>query len=92
MPRMETINPRAYLKSIRNVRRGVVTRSRILDTIGPGSLTTLEICRRTGLNPSNVRYHLSNMLTEGLVVKRRGKGGIWWRLSGIGQKTIEESI
>jgi DNA-binding transcriptional ArsR family regulator len=92
MPAVETINPRAYLTRIRNVRRGVVSRSRIIDSIASGSLTTQEICKKSGLSPPTVRYHLKNMYVEGLVVRRRIKGGIRWSLTGSGQKTIEESL
>ncbi|MEM3096510.1 MAG: winged helix-turn-helix domain-containing protein [Nitrososphaerota archaeon] len=86
---MVKVNPRAYLSRLRNVRRGVVTRSRIIESMGAGA-TVPQICFRSGLSPSNVRYHLTNMMAEGLVLKRRSRGRTWWMMTGAGQKTIDE--
>lgn len=86
---MTKLNPRAYLSRMRNVRRGVIARSKIIDSMGAGA-TIPHICHRSGLSPSNVRYHLTNMLAEGLVSRRRVRGRAWWTMTGAGQKTIDE--
>lgn len=89
MSEMTRLNPKAYLSQMRNVRRGVIARSKIIDSLGVGA-TIPHICSRSGLSPSNVRYHLTNMLAEGLVSRKRLKRRDWWTLTGAGQKTIDE--
>ncbi|GBC69184.1 hypothetical protein HRbin01_00878 [archaeon HR01] len=89
---MVAVNPKAYLRRLKNVRRGVIARSKIIEALGDISLTVQQIHRRTGLSPQSVRYHLGNMLAEGIVSRKLSGRRAWWNLTGAGQKTLEESL
>jgi predicted ArsR family transcriptional regulator len=88
----QAIRGRAYLRSLRNVRRGLLTRSRIIDVLSRKASTIQHIAEEVGLSESAVRRHLKNMLAEGVVEKLRFKGKILWRLSGSGQLDLEEAL
>lgn len=88
---MSSVNPRAYLAKIKNVKRGVDTRSRILELIQSKPLTLRKIAESIGKSSSSVRRHLKNMESEGIVRSQRYKGRIIWTSTGIGQKSIEET-
>lgn len=77
---------------MRNVRRGLFTRSRIIETLSKKASTISQIADEIGLSESAVRRHLRNMLAEGIVEKLRFRGKILWRLSGSGQLDLEEAL
>lgn len=87
---MVEVNPTAYLARIRNVKKGVNTRSRILELISSKPLTIRKIAERVGRSRSSIRRHLKNMEAEGIVRSQRYKGRTIWMTTGIGQKAIEE--
>lgn len=89
----EAIEPRAYLRKLkRNTKKGVSTRSKIIRTIKDDKLTIGEIARLSGLKVNVVRYHLAKMALEG-VVERVGRGrGSVWRLTGTGQRKLDEEL
>lgn len=86
-----SIRSRALLRGVRNVRRGVLTRSRIIDVISVKACTLAQLSRELGLSESSIRRHLRNMLAEGVVEKVRYKGRVLWRLGGSGQLDLEEA-
>lgn len=86
-----SIRSRALLRSVRNVRQGVLTRSRIIDVISVKACTLAQLSRELGLSESSIRRHLRNMLAEGVVEKVRYKGRVLWRLGGSGQLDLEEA-
>ncbi|MCF3652595.1 MAG: ArsR family transcriptional regulator [Aigarchaeota archaeon] len=89
----QVIRGRAYLRSLRNVRRGLLTRSRIIDVLLSRKASTIQqIAEEIGLSESAVRRHLKNMLAEGVVENLKFKGKILWRLSGSGQLDLEEAL
>lgn len=84
-------NPNAYLTNRRNVRLGLVARTKILDVIEKKRSTIKEIRQTTGLTFGVVLYHL-RLLEEGRVVQRQGgKKPYSWELTGTGQRRIVES-
>lgn len=86
------INPRAYLTSVKNVRRGLEARSKILEALAGRELSARELSRLTGLPIHRVHYHLKRLKTDGIVTKR-GKGRkIVFRVTGAGQTSLEESL
>lgn len=89
---MPAISPRAYLARIRNVRRGLLTRTKIIELLSRGPSTTRRLAGGVGLTQSAVRKHLRNMAAEGIVEARKIKGRFLWRLTGAGQSTLEEAI
>ncbi|MCS6784570.1 MAG: transcriptional regulator, partial [Candidatus Caldarchaeum sp.] len=64
------INPRAYLTTVKNVRRGLKARSVIVEALEKGELSVAEISRRTKLSQHRVRYHLRRLKTDRIVVRR----------------------
>lgn len=89
---MARISPRAYLGRIRNVKRGLMTRSRIIELLENGPSTTRRIAGGVGLSQSAVRKQLRNMAAEGIVEGRKIKGRFLWKLTGAGQSTLEEVL
>lgn len=84
------INPRAILTRIRNTKRGLRTRSRIIALLSrKGGMSTSQIAKEIGLSESCVRKHLRNMVAEGIVmvVKTRRT---FWKLTGAGQTSIDD--
>lgn len=77
---------------MRNVRRGLLTRSKIIDALSRKASTISQIAEEIGLSKSAVRRHLKNMLAEGIVEKLSFKGKILWKLSGSGQLNLEEAL
>lgn len=77
---------------MRNVRRGLLTRSRIIDVLSRKASTIQQIAEEIGLSESAVGRHLRNMLSEGVVEKLKFEGKILWRLSGSGQLDLEEAL
>ncbi len=86
----QIIRGRAFLREVRNVKRGLITRSRIINILSRKACTISQLAEEMGLSKSSVRRHLRNMLAEGVVEKFRYKGKVLWRLSGSGQLDLEE--
>ena len=86
-----SIRSRAFLRSVKNVRRGVLTRSRIIDIISVKACTLDQLSKELGLSESSIRRHLKNMLAEGVVEKIRYKGKVLWKLGESGQLDLEEA-
>ncbi|MEM4295174.1 MAG: winged helix-turn-helix domain-containing protein [Candidatus Caldarchaeum sp.] len=86
------ISPKAYLRSVKNVRRGLETRTRIVEVLSRGQLTVGEISRLAGVPRRRIRYHLRNMLVDGVVERKRAGRRFYWKLTGAGQASLEESL
>ncbi len=83
----EDVEARAYLKSMRNVKRGLELRSTIIRSLKSGEHTVSELAKQAGLNYSSVLRQLRNLEREG-VVERLGKPPYRWRLTGRGQLSM----
>ncbi len=77
---------------MRNVRRGLLTRSKIINILSKKASTISQIAEEVGLGESSIRRHLKNMLAEGIVERFRFKGKVLWRLSRSGQLDLEEAL
>jgi predicted transcriptional regulator len=84
-------NPNAYLTHRRNVRLGLVARTRVLDVVKNKELTIKEIRQATGLKFGVVLYHLKLLENEQIVQRKGGKKPYSWMLTGLGQKRLGES-
>jgi len=85
------IHSRAFLRSVRNVRKGLLTRSKIVELLSEKAYTMSQLAEEIGLSESSIRRHLNNMLAEGIVEKIKYRGKTLWRLSGYGQLALEEA-
>ncbi|RLF99976.1 MAG: hypothetical protein DRN47_02460 [Candidatus Wolframiiraptor sp.] len=76
---------------MRNVKKGLLTRSRIVELLSEKAYTMSQLAEEIGLSESSIRRHLNNMLAEGIVEKIKYRGKVLWRLSGYGQLDLDES-
>ncbi|MBD3407747.1 MAG: helix-turn-helix domain-containing protein [Candidatus Lokiarchaeota archaeon] len=73
------VSRRAYLVMINNVRRGLLTRTQILDALSVSEYKTIsEISEAVRVTSNTILYHLKNMEREKIVkYDSEGKG---WKL------------
>lgn len=62
-----SIHPRAYLRRIRNVAQGLLTRSKILRAMEGGASTLAEIERAAGIGPSVADHHIRLLHREAII-------------------------
>ncbi len=85
----ERIEPEAYLRTIRNVPRGVRARSRIVGAVRSDRVKKgREIADAAGLSYSATMRHLRRMRIERIIEK--DKAG--WSLTGLGQQAVTEYL
>ena len=84
-------HPNAYLERRRNVKRGLKARTKILEVLAAGAKahTVKEVARLAVLSYSVARHHL-RLLEDEDIVKRTGKRPYKWRLTGKGQKRLNQ--
>ncbi|MGY5878672.1 MAG: winged helix-turn-helix domain-containing protein [Candidatus Thorarchaeota archaeon] len=86
-----SIHRLAYLLWLRNVNRGLVTRSMIIDALDFEIWkSTSDIACELPVTQATVAYHLRNMEKEDVVVRHsKGKG---WRFAPIHQTQLTEFL
>jgi len=77
----------SYLTVIRNVDRGLKTRSSIIKALKEGHTTIRGISEATGIRYQTILRHLRNMEKEGVVTRRPGKP-YKWSLTGKGEQDV----
>ncbi len=89
--RILRIDRRAYLHWIRNIRRGLSTRTEIIEQLDDTQWKAVsEIAKNLKVTPETVRYHLYNMYREKLV--EREPEGSGWRLGELDQAQLSDYI
>jgi len=83
----ETMHPNAYLKNIRNVRCGLVARTKILALLERQGFTASKLAKESSLTYGVVMYHLRLLKNEG-TVGRKGLKRFVWLATGLGQKRL----
>lgn len=86
-PIKEIWHPNAYLKNIRNVRSGLVARTKILVLLDKQGFSAGKIASQSALSYNVVMHHLGLLKCEGAVA-RRGAGRYVWLSTGLGQKRL----
>jgi DNA-binding Lrp family transcriptional regulator len=82
-----TVDRRAYLHWIRNIRSGLSTRSAILKELERDKwLSASKISTKVNVTAGTVSYHLRNMEREGIVVRESEGSG--WRLGNLDQTIL----
>jgi len=84
------LHPKAYLRSKRNVRAGLVARSKILTALEKTSRSTPQIAKETGLSYSCVAYHLKAMKKDRLVERVTNQKPFAWTLTRFGQQKLPD--
>lgn len=71
------IHPKAYLSKKRNVKAGLVARSKILFFLEEHRTSIPDISNETGLSYECIAYHLRSMIRERLVERSRHRPYVW---------------
>jgi DNA-binding transcriptional ArsR family regulator len=83
----ERYHPKAFLMEKRNVRLGLLARSRIARFLEKQPSNAKTIAEATGMSYGVVLHHLHLFEAE-RVVARKGKKPFQWELTGAGQQTL----
>jgi len=81
-------HPRAFLSLKRNVRLGLIARTRILQILERKESDVKGLVNSSGLRYGVVAHHLHLLLDERVVVKKSGKKPYVWQLTGAGQQRL----
>ena len=88
MNRGEALHPKAYLRSKRNVRAGLISRSKILRALDKNGKSAAEIARETSLSYECVAYHLMSLKKDRLVEHLNRTRPFTWKLTPYGQQKL----
>jgi len=80
-------HPNAFLSDRRNIRPGLVARTKIVLLLEKGALNTRALVEQTRLSYSSVWYHLRLLETE-RIISHKGNKPFSWELTGIGQQRL----
>ena len=83
-----TLHPKAYLTSKRNVRAGLVSRTKILLALERGRKRAGDIAKEATLSYECVAYHLKAMKKDRLVDKVTKTRPFAWGLTPFGQQKL----
>jgi predicted transcriptional regulator len=83
----ETYHPNAFLSNIRNIKLGLLARTRILNILDKDSANARTIARETEMFYGAIMHHLRLLEAEG-IVQRKGSKPYAWLLTGSGQKRL----
>ncbi len=82
-------HPNAFLSETRNVRRGLISRTKILRVLERDGTNANTLAEESKLSYSVVLHHLRLLETEKIVTCKRGKKPYFWRLTGMGQQRLK---
>jgi predicted transcriptional regulator len=85
----DSYHPKAFLSNTKNVKQGLITRTKIASILDKGSSTVKTIKEKTSINYSSILHHLHLMENE-YIVKKNNKRPFIWELTGVGQKKLTE--
>lgn len=88
MVKAPALHPKAYLTSKRNVKAGLVSRTKILFVLEKGRRSASEIAKETALSYECVAYHLVTMKKDRLVDRGATKRPFAWSLTPFGQQKL----
>jgi predicted Rossmann fold nucleotide-binding protein DprA/Smf involved in DNA uptake len=83
----EVYHPNAHLSNIKNIKRGLRARTKVLNTLGQRPVDAKAIVKETGMLYGVVMHHL-RLLEAERIVERKGSKPHVWVLTGIGQKRL----
>ncbi|NIR87604.1 hypothetical protein GWO13_08635 [Candidatus Bathyarchaeota archaeon] len=86
----EAYHPKAFLSLKRNVRPGLIDRTRIVLLLEKGASNAKSIAQKTELSYRVVLYHLHLLEAENILV-RKDKKPYLWELTGAGQQRLTNS-
>ena len=83
----ESYHPKAFLSLTRNVRLGLVARTKIVSLLEKGEFTARVLAEKIGMSYSAVLHHLHLLETE-RIIGRKGTRPFLWNLTGAGQQRL----
>ena len=83
----ESHHPKAFLSLTRNVRLGLVARTKIVFALENGEFHVTALSEKIGLRYAAVLHHLHLLETEN-IVERKGTKAFLWKLTGAGQQRL----
>lgn len=83
----QPLHPNAYLSKVRNIRKGLYARTKILLVLDIQGFSASKIALKSALSYAVVVHHLNLLKNEG-IVERRGNKRYFWLLTGLGQKRL----
>ena len=88
MSRALTLHPKAYLTSKRNVKAGLIARTKILLALERGTKKVSSLASETALSYDCVAYHLNVMRKDRLVDRTAEKRPFIWGVTPFGQQKL----
>jgi len=85
---MGVFHPRAFLSRKRNVRLGLIARTRVLQILEKQESHVKELMNASGLSYRVIVHHLHLLEDEYVVVRKSGKKPYVWELTGVGQQRL----
>ena len=90
MDTKERYHPNAYLERRRNVTKGLKARTKVLELMDrTNALTIKEVSILAVRSYSSSLHHL-RLLEEEEILKREGKRPYKWKITGKGQKSLDQ--
>jgi predicted transcriptional regulator len=88
MSKKQVPHPKAYLSSKRNVRTGLISRTKILSVLEDGRKRARDIAKETALSYDCVMYHLKALKKDRLVDKMGKTRPFTWGVTPFGQQRL----
>jgi predicted ArsR family transcriptional regulator len=88
MSKKLTLHPKAYLTSRRNVKAGLISRTKILQVLEKGRKSAGDIAKEAALSYDCVAYHLKALKKDHLVDKLTKSKPFTWGLTPFGQQKL----
>jgi predicted transcriptional regulator len=88
MPKAPAFHPKAYLTSKRNVKAGLISRSKILVVLERERKSASAIAKEASLSYECVTYHLKALKKERLVDRLTKTKPFTWALTPFGQQKL----
>lgn len=82
-------HPNAYLSETRNVRQGLVSRTKILRILERKNTTAKKLAEESKLSYNVILHHLRLLEGEKIVLRKSGKKPYFWELTGMGQQRLK---
>ncbi len=92
MPKIN-FHPNAYIPHLRNKKKGLKARTKILNEISDIAISLKELKEKTNLTNSSLTYHLKLLEKNKFIQKKKtSKNMINIKITGLGQKNIKNYI
>jgi len=88
MAKRSVLHPKAYLTSRRNVKAGLIARTRLLLVLERERKSAPQIVKETGLSYACVSYHLKALRKDCLVDRLSNTRPFAWGLTPFGQQKL----